>query len=317
MPAGRPRRSAGCVVILDGVTFTFEGGRQWTCGACLAGLVVPEADAAGRKHARTLQRHLAECSPSNPELLAVSRLVPVFGPHFFFVSDALSDDVVGKGCAEASSLTPWSSVGVVDAPDTRVQHRFTVGAGDREWLSDLVRLIVGALSEGWPGYVVRGGHAYVLQGGLQTQFCHVDWHTDRAGATAADSLTVFAPLSSTGRRFGLVTGAGIARHYLPPRSVAVLSAGAYHCGLSQEGMVNPVLFFYADRVGTIGCAPSESSVSPVLWDDLAPDVRSAYCCREQRLSSFSALAQQLRVCFQEAPGRAARRKRRQESVQGC
>jgi hypothetical protein len=299
---------AGSSLFVASVPFTYEGRRLWGCGACRSGVRVAAAAAEGRGLVRALSRHLRVCDPVACGPSLASRLEVLGGPHFLYVGRAFSGPLLAQARAEASALTPWASVVVGPSADTRVQHRFRLGVSGVEALTGVVNVALGQLCKAWPGYVVREGHAFVVQGGEQVQHSHLDWHDHLGGGPAADSLAVFVPLSAAGRLFGLQAGSGLQVIQLEAGSLAVLSTGAYHCGVGQQGELNPALCFFVDRASGVGGSASAGSVSSILWEDLAQEDRAAYCCRESRVLGWCGLVRQLGLCFREGP--AARRRRR-------
>ena len=305
---GRHCREPGFQCTTGGVTFTFEGGRSWSCGACGGFVVVRPQDAAGRQHRRALNAHLVGCAPEGAELFDVPRLQPAGGvAQFLYATRVFSWATLMSACAEAEVLSPYVPVGVCGTEDDREQCCFSISDPRCRVLAEMAADVLTALSSAWPDFRIRGDRAFVLRGGSHSQYVHLDWHTTPSGVVAADSVTVFVPLEIAGRAFGLQAGCGLQQLVLAGGSVAVLSAGAYHCGLAVDGQ-RPVLFFYADRVGTIQGAASESEVDSTLWEDLDPRTQVLYCCRETRVSGLASLTRQLELCFEAV--QAAPRSRR-------
>jgi hypothetical protein len=301
------RRCTGSTLIVASVAFTYEGRRLWGCSACRSGVRVAASASAGHGLVRALGRHLRVCNPAACGQVVTPRLEVVEGPHFFYVGKAVGSPLLAHAHAEVSALSPWAPV-VAGSADTLAQHRFQLGAVGVEALTGVVRVVLENLCAAWPGYLVRGDQALVLQGGDQVQPSRLDWHTDRIGGPAVDSLFVIVPLSQAGRLFGLQAGSGLQVLQLEAEGLAVLSAGAYYCGVGQDGEANPALCFFVDRAaGVCGDAPA-GSVPSILWEDLDLGSHLLYCCRESRVLSWRGLVQQLRLCFREGP--AARRRRR-------
>jgi hypothetical protein len=213
---GRAKRGLGALLATGGFTMTLvkvgaDGAESWLCGKCGKPASV-SAEAVGyRGHDRVLKRHLKGC--------AEAFWMDHGGVHLSVVS-GVAQVVVARGvfssaeCALAlaalADLPPggFHAIDVGGDPDARQQIMFRVGGKTGEGLGRLVRVVIDAMAKAYPGWCLRGSHAFVLQGGKVDQPGHCDYMCNSRGVVQEDSVTVFISLSAGGRGFGLEGGGG-------------------------------------------------------------------------------------------------------------
>ena len=231
---GREKRKIGTVLNAGGHAMVFlrrtaGGGEDWGCGKCCGEVVISPTASVHRGQRGVFLRHQLKCVEVWRPLQGGVRLVVTGGvPKVVVSRGAFSVEDCELALSDLPS-TGFGFIGLGGVRDTRRQATFRVRAGKGGAHARMVSIVVDALGRAHPGWCLRGGEAYVIEGGSVVQPGHCDFMLDKRGELQEDSVTVFICLCAAGRAYELM-GVGGGRES---------ASGSGGCFCSQLWGVSP------------------------------------------------------------------------------